>query len=545
MANITGRIFDLGRLALLASQQGINVTGHNISNVNTPGYSRQRLVLETNQPIDTTYGQVGTGVRAETIERVHDRFLARQINDAQKPLGMWEARKEVLTQVEFVFNESTGIGLNESMESFWNAWQDVSNNPSGLTEREVLLTKADTMSRDFNSVYTRLNQIQADTRGLIDETIDDINRIAREITDLNSRINRIEAGGQNANDLQDQRDERLKELASLIDINTAQGDGGLLYVAAAQYPLVVGMAQPEPLTLADVEDTLTGGKLKGYLDAFNEVNAYKENVQLLAHSIRDRVNGQHKLGYDLFGESANPAVNTNAGWFFNPDAEVLDLEISDYKRVAAASLPDAEGDNANAIAIYGLRDQSMGPEVSSVNVSGTGDISPDFTNFTVSWDNDALKWTILRGDTAHNDPFTATLALPADQPGFVKINFDLNNDGVQDKSVEITLTDPLNYNAELAFDILGGDIVYKQDQTPHDFYNGLVAGIGNDVENTERNVTHSTEMATQLDNYRESISGVNMDEEMVNLIQFQNAYQAAAKIISTVDEMLDTLMNMI
>lgn len=545
MSNVTGRIFDLGRLALLASQQGINVTGHNISNVNTPGYSRQRLVLETNQPIDSSYGQVGAGVRAETIERVHDRFLARQINDAQSPLGMWEARKEIMTQAEFVFNESTGVGLNNSMESFWNAWQDVSNNPSGLTEREVLLTKADTMARDFNSVYTRLGEIQSDTRTLIDHTIDDINELAEEITDLNGRINRIEAGGQNANDLQDQRDERIKELANLIDIDTIQGDGGLVYVSASQYPLVIGLAQPEPITLENVQDTLTGGKLKGYVDAYDEVNAYKENVKLLAHGIRDQVNGQHQTGYDLFGESADPGVNANAEWFFDPDAEVLELGISDYKRVAAASTADAEGDNDNAISIYALRNQSMGPEVTSVNVSGTGEIAPDFTNFTLSWDDDAQKWSILRGDTANNGPFTATLALPADQASFVKINFDLDNDGLQDKSVEITLTDPLTYDVELAFDVLGGDIVYKQDRTPQDFYAGLVAGIGNDVENSDRNVTHSTEMTTQLDNYRESISGVNMDEEMVALIQFQNAYQAAAKIISAVDEILDTLMNMV
>ncbi|PID73644.1 MAG: flagellar hook-associated protein FlgK [Desulfobacterales bacterium] len=545
MENITGRIFDLGRTALLTQQQGINITGHNIANVNTKGYSRQVLVLETNQPIDTICGQVGAGVGAKTVERVYALFLSRQINEASTNQGAWEASRQILEQVEFVFNESTGFGLNESMENFWNAWQDLSNNPSGLTEREVLLVKADTMARDFQGAHEYLERLQGDTQNLINDTVERINQLAREITNLNDKINRIEAGNQNANDLQDRRDVKIRELAELVDIDTIQGDGGLLYVHAAGHPLVIGLSSPETMTLEDVKDSVAGGRLKGCLDGYGEVESCKEDLRLLACSIRDQVNAVHEDGYDLYGQSADPVVNASARSFFLDDAEVMEIGITDYNRVAAAASPDSPGDNTNANNIYALRDQSMGPAVSGISIVGTGKLAVDFTDFMLKWDNAALEWHIMRGDLANGDPYDVKVAAPIDQPDFFRINFDVDGDGLEDKSIEVSLAAPMSYDVVMAFDIMGGDFVYKQNQPPHDFYNSLVARIGSGVEEAGRNKSHSAQMLEQLDNYRESISGVSMNEEIINLVQYQNAYQAAAKIITTVDEMIDTLMDMI
>ncbi|MEA3435313.1 MAG: flagellar hook-associated protein FlgK [Thermodesulfobacteriota bacterium] len=459
MSNILG-LLDIGRGALLAHQKAISITGHNIANVNTPGYSRQRVNL-ANLGLTSASGQMGAGVRASDIQRIYDQFLGSQINTESYNLGKWEAQKSSLERVEIIFDETTGFGLNQAMGDFWNAWQDLVNNPEGHTERQVLVAKSEIMAEIFNKISSDLNQQQNDIDSSIEGAVNEINTIAGQISDLNIKISDIEKSGQSANDLRDERDLLLKELSSMIDINSFEGNDGQVTVLVGNgRPLV---QPPYSLSLStvtnasghedvvwvdrdgnsvDITNDISGGKLKGWLEVRDvKIEDYKTRLDDLASSIITEVNNLHTAGFDLNGAAG--------GAFFTGTSAsdiAVDTNIVNDVNMIAASGTGAPGDNSNAIAIANLQNSLL-----------------------------------MSGGTATCD----------------------------------------------------------------DFYNSLVSDVGIDVQSAQMNYDHQTAMASSLDNYRESISGVSIDEEMVNLVKFQHAYDAAAKLISAVDEMMNTVMNMV
>jgi flagellar hook-associated protein 1 len=460
MSNILG-LLDIGRGALLAHQKAISITGHNIANVNTPGYSRQRVNLATSLGLTSASGQMGSGVRVSDIQRIYDQFLGSQINTESYNLGKWEAQKSSLERVEIIFDETTGFGLNQAMGDFWNAWQDLANNPEGHTERQVLVAKSEIMAEAFNKISSDLNQQQNDIDSSIEGAVIEINTIAGQISDLNIKISDIEKSGQSANDLRDERDLLLKELSSMIDISSFERDDGQVTVLVGNgRPLV---QPPYSLSLStvtnasghedvvwvdrdgnsvDITNDISGGKLKGWLEVRDvKIEDYKTRLDDLASSIITEVNNLHTAGFDLNGAAG--------GAFFTGTSAsdiAVDTNIINDVNLIAASGTGAPGDNSNSIAIVNLQ-----------------------------------NGLLMSGGTATYD----------------------------------------------------------------DFYNSLVSDVGIDAQSAQMNYDHQTAMASSLDNYRESISGVSLDEEMVNLVKFQHAYDAAAKLISAVDEMMNTVMNMV
>jgi len=464
MSNVYG-ILNTGRTALFTQQKAIDVTGHNIANVNTDGYSRQRVNMATNAPYSSQPGQTGTGVRAAEIQRIYDRFLGAQINNENQNLGNWEAQKGVLERVEIIFDESSGYGLNQAMSEFWNAWQDLANNPSDYAGRAALLAKSETMTATFNNIYSNLEQIQTDIDTSIMGTVKEINSIAERIAGLNQKIALTEVGGQNANDYRDSRDLLLKELSLMIDIDSFENsDGKVTVLVAGGRPLVENISswnlstQPDASGLQDIVWTdsdgnpvvitsgISRGKLKGWLEVRDvTIPDYLSKLNELAEGIITEVNDFHKDGLGL-----NDDVVAERNFFTGTKA--LDIAVNqdivdDVNNIAAAgSLDGLPGGNSNAIEIANLQN--------------------------------ALK---MNSDTA---------------------TFD-------------------------------------------DYYNSLVSDVGSGVQKATVNFDHQSSMITHLDNYRESVSGVSLDEEMVNLIKFQHGYNAAARLISVADELLDRVINMV
>lgn len=460
MSNIIG-LLDIGRGALLSHQKAISTTGHNIANVNTPGYSRQRVNLATNPGLASASGQMGAGVRVSDIQRIYDQFLGSQINTESYNQGKWEAQKNSLERVEIIFDESTGFGLNQAMGDFFNAWQDQANNPEGHTQRQVLVAKSEIMAETFNKVSSDLNQFQNDLDKSIKGAVSQINTIAGEIADLNVKISDIEKSGQNANDLRDRRDLYLKELSSMINISSFENNDGQVTVLVGSGNSLV--QPPYALSLStvtnasghedvlwvdrdgntvDITNDISGGKLKGWIETRDvTIENYKTSLDNLASSMITEVNGLHTAGFDL-----NSAAGVN--FFTGSSASDISLNpaIAGNVNLVAASGTGAPGDNSNAIAIANLQNSLL---------MSTG---------TATYD---------------------------------------------------------------------------------DFYNSLVSDVGIAVQSAQMNYDHQSAMLSSLDNYRESISGVSLDEEMVNLVKFQHAYDAAAKLVSAVDEMLNTVMNMV
>ena len=469
MPDIYG-ILNVATRSLLTQQKAIDVTGQNIANVNTPGYSRQRVVMEPSTPINFEPGQMGTGVKAAEIQRIYDSFIGGQISGENSKLGQWEATESGLSRIELIFNESSGSGLEEAMGQFWAAWQDLASNPSGYPERTALLTRSQTLARTFNTMSANLEQIQRDYDQTIVGTVDEINGISRQIVDLNEKISQVEIAGQNSNDYRDQRDQLLKELSKLIDINTYENDQGQVTVmTAGGNPLVQSPYAYELSTTTnaegfqdvvwmnrsgatiDITDSIESGELKGWLDVRDGfAQDYMDRLDELASTMIAEVNAIHQAGFGMTIDSATGAPATGQPFFAGTTAATMEVDAAiagDVNRIAAsATAATVPGDNTNAIAMANLQ-------------------------------------------------------------GGLTMN-----------------------GASTTFD---------------SYYSALASGVGSDVSNASANANYEDAMVSHLENYRESVSGVSLDEEMVNLVKFQHAYQAAAKLITTVDDMLNTVLNMI
>ncbi len=458
-------VLSTGTSALLTQQRAINVTGNNIANVNTPGYTRQKLNLETNTPVYTGAGLMSFGVHSTEIERVYDRFLGVQLNNENAALGRWSAQQGMLDRVEVVFDESGGYGLNQAMSDFWNAWQDLSLNPSGTTERSMVAATSQGLADAIREKYGELEQIQEDIDTAVENGIETVNRLVAQIADLNQKIASTERGGINANDYRDSRDLILKELAEVIDIKSFENSDGQVVVSVADgRPLVESgntwqlQAQTNSDGHSDVlwPDTtggpvtitraITGGKIGGWLQTRDAtISGYQGQLDTLANELRDQINAVHASGYGLDGTTGTPLFDDSGSGA--ADFQVSSAVLNDLDLIAASATSTGVPGNAdNAIALYDLR-----------------------TAMT------------MNGGTATFDSAVNT----------------------------------------------------------------LVSSVGYDVQTAKANSSHQTDMMAYLENYRESISGVSLDEEMINLVKFEAAYNATAKMISMADDMLNTLMSVV
>lgn len=371
-------MMDIGKGALFTSQKGIDIAGHNIANVNTPGYSRQRAVLETNLPLSAMPGQVGTGVRVSEVVRIHDRFIESQLRAEVSSLGQWEAQKGAMEKLERLIQRH---GLDQVLGEFWNAWEDLSNNPSGQAERLVLLARSEQLTRSFQGLHSSATFLQEKEQGLaIEGTVSRINDLAARIAELNHTILQAEASGQQANDHRDTRDAILREMASLADINVLDGSDGMLNVFVGRERALVqgsdamrlGTERNQDTGLTDIiylgrgsswsniTNEIDGGRLKG-LRADDIFGNFFERLDALAGTIIKEVNDLHEAGYgltvDLDPETGLPLPGVS---FFTggaaSDMAVASAVKNDVNRIAAASTYEGiPGDNSNAIAIAGLR----------------------------------------------------------------------------------------------------------------------------------------------------------------------------------------------
>jgi len=590
MSSIFG-ILATGTGALAAQQKAIEVAAQNIANVNTPGYSRRRLVLETNSPILTSAGQIGTGVTATGVERIYDRFLDNQIIGETEDLGRWEAQRSGLERVEAILNEAPGYGLNQDMSEFWNSWQDLANNPEGYTERVTLLAKSETLAYNFEQTYNDLKGLRADLDSGIEDTVSLINIKAGQIAELNEKIAHIETAGDNANEYRDQRTLLLNELALTMDISTTEQSSGSVTVTVGGQTLVDGASHydlstvdnPSNSNLNDIYidttgdgagDTnitgdISGGKLKGWLDVRDvAVTGYMADFNNLVSSIKGAevtnvtagaestlAGGEHfnlsststdyYVWYDIDGGSTDPSVGGRTGIkvdIAGGDSadEVAAKTASAIAAVVSGSNPvfDAVASGStitiNNVADGAANDATVGTSGFTVNKAtdggngindlhraGNGLMSgPAYTG------NDFFSGSLARDD------FAVSSTIAADVNKIAAAGSSDGLPGGNSNAIAIS-----NLQNELR---MSGNAV-----TFDDFYNAVIGDVGTEVEQANVRYSHQSEMVGYLNNCRESISGVSLDEEMANLVQFQHAYEAAAKLISLTDQLLATVINII
>lgn len=458
MATISGTVYS-SLSALNTYSVAIDVTSTNIANAESAGYARQTAVIGEKIAADGT----GYGVDVSAIKRSTDSFLAAQLRTANQELGKSGVEAEVLSSLEQVFSETDGSGLSAAMNEFWNAWQEVVNDPSGSVARSVLASSADTLADNFNAMSAQLSEISAGIEDGIEEAVTQINDLVRQIADANQDLLALDTSRQNANPLRDKLDTLVQELSSLIDVKVSTNEIGQVSIQLANNDDLVEADGMTTHTLATAADATTGllnvnwedgagnvteitgdissGKLGGYLEVRESVAGYGEQLGDLAGEIIAQVNGLHESGYDLYGNQDAVPLFTGSG--------AADMKVN----------PDIAGDPGKIAAATG---------------GGTGD-----------------------GSNA-------------------RAIAELQN------SLQMT----------------GGTATFS------DYYASLVSGIGDSVQAAQTGYESQSNIQAYYTNACLSVSGVSTDEEMAKLILYQHAYEAAAKIMTALDELMQTLIRM-
>ncbi len=320
-------LLDVAKTALFTAQQALTVTGHNIGNVNTPGFSRQQVILTENRPADGSPGQVGTGVKIAEIRRAVDVFLNRELAKSHEDLGQFTVARDELSRLESLFADSRGQGLSGKLNEFFKALQDATTTPSQIAPRSVVLARASTLSSAFQQLNTDLVKTRRAVDVQVGVTINEINSLTGKIAQFNAQIKSAEVSGQNANDLRDQRDVAVHELATRVEVlSLDRPDGtvsvftarGLVLVDQETTRNLVGVESPDNHALLDIgydiggpqpyviSDLIGTGKLRGLLDVRDRtISSVQRGIDALAGSLLTEVNDIHRAGYGLDGSTGH------------------------------------------------------------------------------------------------------------------------------------------------------------------------------------------------------------------------------------------------
>ena len=366
---------EIGKNGLNIYRVATEVTGENIANVNTPGYSRQRVILETAPPTTANGFPMGTGVKIATVERYYDGLLQQQMVNAQTSQGFDTTRSAVLQQVEPAFNEILNDGIGAAMSKFFGAWQDLTVNPTGTAERQSIITNAQILSDNFKSISRTLSDTISMQNASLVPVIDSINVTLKDIAQLNGQIKTTELVAGNANEARDRRDQLVRDLSKQIGLSFTENSDGTtdLRFADSGAALVTGsiagafsldktnpnsfVVQLTPVGGVLATVTPTSGNLGATLALRDTIiPAYQTQVDALATAITTQVNTQHTAGFDLNGNPGialfDPAATNAATFGLNP-------ALVTTTQIAASSNALLTGDNGNAQLMTKLQSQKL------------------------------------------------------------------------------------------------------------------------------------------------------------------------------------------
>ncbi len=380
----------LATRAMQAQQSGVTVSGQNLANANNPAYARQRVNLQTSDAIATSVGPMGTGVQISGIQQIRDQLLDNQIRDEGSVGGFWTTSQSALqnTQTELgqfldagasatggtaSSTSATGAqGLSTQLNSLFSAFQAVATSPTSLSQRQLLVSQAQSLAGSFNQIATRLMGVNKDLNTAVSNDVDSANKLLSDIAGLNSDIAKTEAStGGTANDLRDLRQQKLESLAQLTNLQTSTATDGSLNISVGGVAMVSGAKLTDTLQAYDpgtgqlqvraagagTSLSLTGGAIAGAIDTRDgALGSLRTGLDSLASQLVSQVNSVYSAGYDLNG-------NTGANFFTGTDAASISVNPNlnnDPAQVQAAGVAGAAGDNTVALKLAGLAQQTTG-----------------------------------------------------------------------------------------------------------------------------------------------------------------------------------------
>ncbi|MCF7988059.1 MAG: flagellar hook-associated protein FlgK [Methylovulum sp.] len=543
---------------LMAVQQALDVTSHNIANVNTDGYSRQRVDFTPKSAQSNGGGFIGQGVDA-TVSRVYDQFIAKQMTSTTSAFSEADTLSTYAAQVDNMVS-SDATSVSGPLNSFFNAVNDVANDPSSLAARQVMLEDARSVSHQFNTLSTQFDDVRQQTNSQMGAMLDDINSYTKNIADLNDKIvlaSSRATDGQLPNDLLDQRDTLINKIAEKFSVTTQpQQDGSVnLFISSGQY-LVMGnsatnlslgdstTAGTDKAILADGVDItkqISGGQVSGLLKFQHTVlDPAQQQLDLMAVGFAAKFNDIHNgnntidpLQTKSFDLNGKPGKD-----FFDVGSPTVKASTDSFGTVSATY-------DATRIGMLTADNYQLNYDGNAYSLTRLSDNT--VTNVTVR-DNPNDSKPIIEGP-GFNIEITQDLA--AGDSFLIKpVNNAANNlKSLIDDPAQIAASSTAagvpgdNANALKLAELANTKLMLGGNASINDINSQMVAKIGTLANSAKVNSAAQESLFNMAKQSRESLSGVNLDEEAANLIKYKQAYQAAAQAISTASTLFDTLIN--
>ena len=431
MAGLIGNLHS-ARTGMSVSQASIQTTSHNINNINTPGYSRQRVEQSTKSAYSNPGynssmgpGQIGTGVQATDVIRIRNTFYDFQYRSESHNYGETSIKYQHYTNMEKIFNEPSDSAISASISDFFSSWQELSKNPNDTGAKDVVIQNAKYLSTNISNVKEKLDKLSTQAEKKLNDDVSEINDMINQIRGLNKEIKLIEGSGKTPNDLMDQRDSVIDELSHKLNIENSE----------VQKLINEKLENGTEVTLDELKNIGdVSGEIQGSLDMIDKISEYTSDLKEFAKGLTKGVNNvMNGRDFDdnnvqatdqqlfIFNENGDPIIKANEDLVNNPKNLIMTAQKAEN--------------------MYKLKDAK---------------ITIDGENITIG-----------------------------------------------------------------------------------NYYNNIVQKLGNETKEVIRNESNQSKLLGEIDNLRLNVSGVSLDEEMVNLIQFQHSYNASAKVISTIDSLLD------
>ena len=404
------------------SQVAIQTTSHNISNINTPGYSRQRVNQSASSPYSMPgknsnfgAGQIGTGAQIDNVTRIRNSFYDYQYRSESHQYGSTSVKYEYFKNIEGIFNEPSDTAISSSLNSFFNSWSELSKDPQSSGVKSVVIENGKYLSNSINSAFKRLESLEEGLDKQSEYIMDEVNSMLSQLDKLEKNIKIIQGSGKSPNDFLDQRDQLLDNLSFKLNINDKDVKDTLKKAYDAN-----GKVTLDDLTKSGVK---ISGELEGTLSMKQEINKYKDGLKQLANTITSNVN--KAAGQDIFKAKDGELISINPEMLQEPEKINVTADI--------------------ALKVYELKSEK-------VNING-------------------------------------------------------------------------------------------KDMTINTFYNSMIQNLGQSSAAVIRDESNQSKLLENIDSSRSSVSGVSLDEEMISLVQLQHTYSANAKVMSTIDSLLDVVVN--
>ncbi len=556
---------NIGKSALAVQQAALQVTGNNIANAGNADFTRQSAAISPTEDQQLGPGMfVGTGVNITGISRQIDNALNGRLNSSISDSQSATTQSEYLSRVEATFNELSDNDLSTRMSTFFNSWSNLANKPQDIGLRQVVLDNGGSVAGEVQSMRTALTSLQDDVNSRVTDLAGTANDLAQQVADLNGAITTAEGGGTGtANALRDQRDAAIKQLSQLMDVKVVDQGNGSVNLTIGSEPLVLGTTNRGITTKQDASSGRPVTELiikadngtieinSGELGALTQVRGKIDNVigQLdsLAKNLIFELNKVHGSGQGLDGFSdvtaengvndATAALNdpktnlkftpTNGSFVVHVKQKGSGLETSTLVKV------DLDGQNNNDTTLNSLATSLDAVDgIGAKVVAGKLQITADNGDTTFNFSQDSSGTlaslginTFFSGDSALNIAVNKSLQ---DDPSKLAAS---KNGEIGDNQTAIAIA-----NLESA------PVAALKGASLKDSYEAMVNGVAGDVATSKTNAEAASAIKDTLTAQREALSGVSLDEEAINLVKQQRAYQGAARFISAVDDMMKTLL---